>query len=474
MTLRRIFESTLAHASYLIGDSGQAVIVDPNRDIEAYMALAAEEGLRIVAIAETHIHADYASGAYELAQRTGAALYVSDEGPEEWKYAFASAQNVLPVRDGDTFVVGNLKFEVVATPGHTPEHIAFVLDDGSGPIGAFTGDFLFVGDVGRPDLLERAAGIAGTMEAGGRSLFRSIQKFTERFPAEMLIWPAHGAGSACGKSLGDVPVSSLGIERRTNWAFQIADEERFVREILSGQPEPPIYFKEMKRINKEFPAFGQANLVRVPGSQVVDALDSETLVVDLRTPGDVAIGSLAGSLHLPLDRSFTTWAGWLLPYDREILLIANSHVEAETAAARLSLIGITRVAGWSGTEALRAYERKHGTLAITPQVSPAELYARTQAAEVEVLDVRGASEYAAGHIPGAAHIFLGRLPSRLEELPRNRPIVVHCAGGSRTPVAASVLRRAGFDNIIAFPGGTIDWAAVGYPLESGSSVTTGA
>ncbi len=474
MTLRRIFESTLAHASYMVGDSGQAVIVDPNRDIEGYMALAAEEGLRIVAVAETHIHADYASGAFELAERAGAKLYVSDEGPQEWKYAFATSPSVVPVRDGDTFAVGKLTFEVVATPGHTPEHIAFVLADGSGPIGAFTGDFLFVGDVGRPDLLERAAGIAGTMEAGGRNLFRTIQKFVQRFPSEMLIWPAHGAGSACGKSLGDVPVSSLGIERRTNWAFQIDDEERFVREILAGQPEPPVYFKEMKRINKEFPAFGSPNLARLPGSQVVDALSSEAYVVDLRTPGEVAIGSLSGALHLPLDRSFTTWAGWLLPYDREILLVASSLEQAETAAARLALIGITKVVGWSGSEALRAYERKHGTLALTPQVSPAELFARTQASEVEVVDVRGASEFAAGHLPGATHIFLGRLPARLEELPRNRPIVVHCAGGSRTPVAASVLQRAGFDNVIAFPGGTIDWAALGYPLEAESSVATGA
>lgn len=465
MTVRRFFEETLAHASYLVGDAGEAVVIDPNRDLESYLAAAAEEGLRIVAVAETHIHADYASGAYELASRTGATLYVSDEGPTDWKYEFASEPGVLPVRNGAKIRVGNVSLEVVATPGHTPEHISFVLSDEAGEVAAFTGDFLFVGDVGRPDLLERAAGIEGTMEAGARVLHNTIRRFKERFEDDLLIWPAHGAGSACGKSLGNVPVSTLGIENRANWAFRVSDEAEFVREILAGQPEPPSYFKEMKRINKLRPRFGEPKLDRIPGDALVEALDRGEVVIDVRSPGEVAAGSLAGAINLPLDRSFTNWAGWFLPYDREVWLVANRFEDVKLAAERLALIGIHRIAGWSGVEALRAYERRHGTLAVTPPVSLSELKDRLHSGEVEAVDVRAATEYAAGHIPGAKHVFLGTAPEAARKLDPDKPVVVYCGGGSRAFIGASLLVRAGIKSVMTLPAGFADWKSLGMPIE---------
>lgn len=467
MTLKRLFETSLAHASYLVGANGKGVVVDPNRDIDLYLDEAAQAGLRIVAVAETHIHADYASGAHELAARTGATLYVSDEGPADWKYASLGDPGVVGVRDGDTFEVGGLRFDVVATQGHTPEHITFVLTDPAAspePMAAFTGDFMFVGDVGRPDLLERAAGFAGTMELGARVLFGSIRRFLDRFDDSLMILPAHGAGSACGKSLGNVPFSTLGIERRTNWALKIASESEFVTEVLSGQPEPPVYFKEMKRINKERPEFPETRVVRIMGDDLVDALQEGAIVVDLRSSGEIAMGSMRGAIAIPLGGSFTNWAGWMVPYDREVRFLANDEGQVRDATAKLALIGLTRVVGWSGSDALRAYERKFGTLEVTPQFSPQELAAKRSS--VQIVDVRSQAEYDEGHIPGATAGFVGTLASRAGDLPRDTPLVVHCAGGERATVAASVLRNQGFESVATLPGGFADWVAVGLPIET--------
>ena len=268
MLLKRIYDTKLAQASYLIGcaATGEAIVVDPNRDIDQYLRAAADEGLTIAVVTETHIHADFVSGSRELVERTGAQLLLSDEGDADWKYAFASAASATLLHDGDSFMVGNLKFEVMHTPGHTPEHLTFLVTDTPAtdrPMGAITGDFIFVGDVGRPDLLERAAKMQGTMEASARTLFRSLQRF-KQFPDHLQIWPGHGAGSACGKALGAVPSSTLGYERFANWGLATTSEDEFVQAVLAGQPEPPKYFAEMKRINKMGPAIlgGMARALR--------------------------------------------------------------------------------------------------------------------------------------------------------------------------------------------------------------------
>src|SRR5688572_13755898 len=255
MFLQRFYDDQLAQASYLVGCSatGESLVVDPSRDVAQYIDAAAREGLRVTHVTETHIHADFVSGARELASRTGAQLLLSDEGDAEWKYRYAEDSRARLLYDGDSFHVGNIELEAMHTPGHTPEHLSFLVTDhpaGAGPWGILTGDFVFVGDVGRPDLLERAAGYAGTMEAGARELQRSLERF-RTLPDHLQVWPGHGAGSACGKSLGALASSTVGYERLANWGLAITNEEEFVRMVLAGQPEPPRYFAEMKRINKE-------------------------------------------------------------------------------------------------------------------------------------------------------------------------------------------------------------------------------
>ncbi len=255
MFVKRFFESSLAQASYLIGcqAAGEAIVIDANRDVDQYIAAAADEGLRITHVTETHIHADYVSGSRELAQKTGASLELSDEGDQDWKYQFAHARKL---KHGDRITIGNISLDVLHTPGHTPEHLTFLVTDGAAadrPIAAITGDFVFVGDVGRPDLLERAANIKGTMEAGARTLWKSLRAFASQ-EDWLQIWPGHGAGSACGKGISAIPSSTLGYEKRFNWAFNVKSEDDFVTAVLAGQPEPPTYFARMKRINKEGPA----------------------------------------------------------------------------------------------------------------------------------------------------------------------------------------------------------------------------
>ncbi len=337
MLLRHIYNQQLAQASYLVGCQarGEALVVDPNRDIEQYIELTEQEGLRITAVTETHIHADFVSGARELAARTRAQLYLSDARPAEWKYAFANDAGAMLLRDGDLFMVGNVRIEARHTPGHTPEHLAFLITDtanANAPMGIFTGDFIFVGDVGRPDLLEKAAGIVGSTEQAARALFRSIQQF-KQLPDYIQIWPGHGAGSACGRALGAVPQSTVGYERRFNWAFATTDEDQFVAAVLEGQPAPPPYFAEMKRVNKlgAQPVASLPSIKQLPHAQLADAMEQGLLVVDVRASKPYAQGHVSGTLNLPLDGAFLTWAGWLLPYDRPFALIADAEGAQQAA-----------------------------------------------------------------------------------------------------------------------------------------------
>src|SRR5687768_5191925 len=288
MLLRRFYDPKLAQASYLVacGRSGEAIVIDPNRDADQYVRAAESEGVRIRFVTETHIHADFVSGSRELAAATGARIYLSGEGGADWGYDFAGDDGTVIVRDGDLIDVGDIRLSVMHTPGHTPEHLTFLVTDravADEPMGAVTGDFLFVGDVGRPDLLERAAKVQGTMRAGARALFASLKRFAA-LPDCLPIWPGHAAGSACGQRSRAVPHSSLGYERRFNWAFASADEDEFVRQVLQGQPEPPEYFAEMKRVNKRGPRV-IGTLVRpsrLEASEVVAVVSSGATLVDTR------------------------------------------------------------------------------------------------------------------------------------------------------------------------------------------------
>jgi hydroxyacylglutathione hydrolase len=338
-------------------------------------------------------------------------------------------------------------------------------------MGAMTGDFVFVGDVGRPDLLERAARIAGTMESGARTLYRSLQRF-KLLPDYLQIWPGHGAGSACGKALGAVPQSTLGYERLFNWAFTVADEAEFVSMVLAGQPEPPTYFAEMKRINKAGPRIlgSLRHPERLPASRLPAVLESKAVVVDTRHITDFAASHIPGTWNIPLGRSFTTWMGWLVPYDRDIYLIVDDDADhADRAARDLALIGLDRLVGYFGAEALTSWENDGRAMGHIAQITASDLQQRMARGDIAVIDVRGQAEWEEGHLRGTRNIPVGYLPSRLAEIPKDRPFVVHCQGGTRSAIAASVLQSNGFTNVINFPGGFSEWQRSGLPTENGTS-----
>lgn len=478
MIVKRFYDEGLAQASYLVGcaATGEALVVDANRDVEPYLRAAAAEGLRIAAVTETHIHADFVSGSRELADRAGARLYLSREGGADWRYAFADEAGATAVGDGDRFRVGNVAIDVLHTPGHTPEHLSFLVTDTAAadrPIAALTGDFLFVGDVGRPDLLERAAGVAGTMEGGARDLFRSLRRFVAAHPDWLQLWPGHGAGSACGKGLSAVPHSTLGYEKLYNWALSIDDEEAFVRAVLAGQPEPPRYFAEMKRINREGPAplGGSPPPPRLADGALAEVLAAGGRVVDARPAPEFAAGHVPGTISIPLGRSFSTWAGSLLPYGRpfHLLVPGDGGAPLDEAVRALAMIGLDGVEGWFAAEAVASWTAAHGPLEPVPQIGPAELRERMQGGAVEVVDVRGAAEWDAGHLPGVPNIPLGDLAERLEALPAGRPLVVQCQAGARSAIAAGLLQAAGIREVANLAGGFEAWRAAGLPVERGAA-----
>jgi hydroxyacylglutathione hydrolase len=467
MFLRLLYDEKLAQASYLIGcqTSGEALVVDAGRDIGRYVELARREGFRIAHVTETHIHADFVSGSRELSRHTGARLYLSGMGGADWQYRYAAEDGAQLLRHGDSLRVGGVEISALHTPGHTPEHLTFVVTDTRNsrePMGALTGDFVFVGDVGRPDLLERAAKQRGTMLAGARQLFASLQRFRE-LPDFIQIWPGHGAGSSCGKSLGAVPQSTLGYEKRTNWAFAVKEEEEFIRRVLEGQPDPPKYFANMKRINRDGPSLrdrgSQPELL--PANRVQEVLAKGATVVDTRSAQDYARGAVAGTINIPGNRSFTSWAGWLLPYDRDIYLIARTGGGNGLAeiARDLSSIGLDRIAGWFDADSMGG---GNGTSAQIIRAMDADTVAsKAPSGEITVLDVRNPGEWRAGHLPWASLVPLGDLPDRMSELPKDRPIVVHCQTGSRAAIAASVLLAHGFTDVRVFAGGFSEWQAQG-------------
>lgn len=454
MLLRQIYDPKLAQYAYLIGcqRTGEALIIDPERDVDRYIELADEEDLRLTAVAETHIHADFLSGARELAERLGAKLYLSDEGDADWKYEWAQGgdYDVQFLHDGDTFQVGMIEIRALFTPGHTPEHLSFLVTDRGGgstdPIGIASGDFVFVGDLGRPDLLESAAGVAGQREPSARRLYHSLDKFLS-LPEFVQVWPAHGAGSACGKALGAVPSSTVGYEKRHNASIDAArhGEDEFVDAILGGQPEPPLYFATMKRLNKEGPpvlgGLPKVPLLDAEGLQQALA-DDGVAVVDTRLDRRAFMDRhFAGSLYAPLDRTFPTIVGSYVRPEEEIVLVIEEE-QVDEAVRDLVRIGFDRIRGFvpPGMLAETAFE---GALSSIPVMNFAQLDPARRKPGVTVLDVRGASEFDARSIPGAVNIAHTRLLERLDEVPEDGELLVHCRSGARASAAVALLERAG-------------------------------
>lgn len=452
MLLRYFYDEKLAQASYMVGcqKTGEALVIDPARNIEPYLQEAEKEGLRISATAETHIHADFVSGTREFAQRLGTTAYLSDEGDASWKYGFASEIDARLVKDGGKFKVGNVTLEVMHTPGHTPEHISFVLydRDQTVPMGIFTGDFVFVGDIGRPDLLEEAAGIQGTTAVGAKQMFNSLKRF-KALPDFVQVWPGHGAGSACGKALGAIPTSTVGYEKATNWALQMEDEAAFVKELKTDQPEPPNYFAMMKRVNKE----GIADTTTLSAPRAADTSELTELVqtmqvVDTRDGKSFAAGHVPGTLNIPYNSKFVTWAGWLLDFDHDIAIIAEPD-QLQMIQTDLQSIGLDRfvtvvdVADLSDEQLTERY----------PDWSADQAMKAAEAGGVFVLDVRNKTEWDGGHYAQANRILLGKLATRHQEIPTDRPVAVHCASGVRSRMAVSVLQSLGIKDVINIEGG---------------------
>lgn len=455
----------LAHYSYAVAceAAGEGVVVDPRRDVDVYLEWAEDAGLEIVHVLETHVHADYASGARELAERAGATLRESahDEG-EEFEVAF----DHQPMAHGDSIEVGSVRLEAVHTPGHTPEHVSFLVYDGARseevPQILLSGDFLFVGSLGRPDLLGE-----GAKESLARALFRSVRERLEDLPDGLEVRPAHGSGSMCGSGMSGRPVSTLGFERIANpYLDPDLSEDAFVKKILSDVPPFPDYYRRMKGLNSAGPPI----LGDLPGLDPIAAprfrelAEAGHVVVDLRDHLAWGGAHVPGSFGIGVDGSLSSWAAWVVPYDLPILLVAPRPEDVEPAVRALVRVGLDDVRGWL-RGGIESWREEGFPLASVPQMDVGDLKERLEAGDGPlVLDVRSDDEWEGGHIEGAVHVHGGLLQDRLDDVPADgRGIAVVCGSGYRSTVAASVLKRAGYDDVRNVPGGMEAWDRNGFP-----------
>ncbi|MGM7666730.1 MBL fold metallo-hydrolase [Microbacterium sp. A93] len=458
MLLERIYDEDLSQASYFIGcqAEGTAVVVDARRDLTPYLELAAKHGMTIVAVTETHIHADYLSGTRELAAKTGAEIYVSGEGGPDWSYGFKA--NLL--HDGESITVGNITVQAVHTPGHTPEHLSFLITDGAfsdAPGYMLTGDFVFSGDLGRPDLLDEAAGGVDTRFDGAKDLFRSLKERFLTLPDYVQVHPAHGAGSACGKALGAIPSSTVGYERLSSWWGKYLaedDEQGFIDELLEGQPDAHAYFGRMKRENRDGPAVmgDRAPLQELSLEDVARDLEQDRITfVDTRPVDEVHAGTVAGSISIPNQDKMATYGGWAYDPeadDRPLVLLAQDQEQAQEFWDHLVRVGIDQVKGYvTGLEGLPTSR---------PRLIQPEQLEDFDAALI--LDVRNRTEHTDGHIPGSRQLSAGRVLWHQDQLPAEGTIVTYCQSGMRNSVAASTLRRAGHD-VVELDGSYNVWSA---------------
>lgn len=461
MLFERFEDRGLAQYSYAVGckATAQLAIVDPRRDVDVYLRYAESQNSSITHVLETHIHADFASGARELAERAGARLHVSghDEG-ETYEVAFPHHD----LRDGDRIELGSVQVEALHTPGHTPEHLSFLVYDGARsrdvPELLLSGDFLFVGSLGRPDLLgeEAKRGLAEAMH-------RSVREKLASLPDGLEVHPAHGAGSMCGSGMSGRASSTLGYERATNAYLSDLSEGEFVERLLGDVPPFPPYYRRMKKLNSEGPPI----LGSLPGLRAIGPVafraqvEAGHAVIDLRDQLAFGGGHIAGSYGIGFDPDLSQWASWVVPYDTPILLVVSDPAQAAESVRRLVRVGLDDVRGYLAG-GMEAWFKAGYPLAELRELTPRELHERRAAGEsIEVLDVRTDEEYRGGHIDGARHLMAGWLPDRLEDLPSDRPLATICATGYRSTVAASLLQRAGFQDVINIAGGMVAWVSAG-------------
>jgi rhodanese-related sulfurtransferase/glyoxylase-like metal-dependent hydrolase (beta-lactamase superfamily II) len=462
MVFKQFYLGCLAHASYLIGSEGEAAVVDPRRDVDEYVAEAGARGLRIRYVIETHLHADFVSGHLELAERTGASIVFG-----------ARAEATLPhraVRDGEEIRLGRLLLRFLETPGHTPEGISILVVEPEAspePRLVLTGDTLFIGDVGRPDLVGSKGWSAEHM-AG--LLYDSLHGKLLKLPDAVEVYPAHGAGSLCGRNMSRETSSTIGEQRRTNYALQPMARESFVRMMTTDLPEVPRYFPRDVALNREgAPAI--RSRPRPPALAPDEArarAAAGALVLDVRDTFAFGAGHVPGSLHVGLGGQFASWAGTLVPHERPMVLVAQDEAAVDEAVTRLARVGLEEVAGYLAG-GLESWDRAGLEVSSLPQVPADELrrWLSENPAEISVLDVRRPAEFSAGHVPGAIHLPLDRLKAGAGGLEPDRRWAVICAGGYRSSAAASLLRQCGFHDLVNVVGGTGAWVAAGYEVETG-------
>ena len=466
MFFQHVYDKSLAQASYFIGcqKAGVAAVIDAKRDVDTYLEIAKANNMKITHIFETHIHADFLAGSRELAKLTGAEMYLSDEGGEGWEYEFPHHG----LKDGDKIQLGNLSFDVLHTPGHTPESISLLLTDNPAtkkPVMLFTGDFVFVGDVGRPDLLEKAAGITGTAHAGAEQMYKSIQKFAV-LPDYIQVWPGHGAGSACGKALGAVPSTTVGYEKVRNWALQYEnDKPGFIKYLLEDQPEPPKYFAMMKKLNKvartlltEVPQLKKISII-----ELKEAMAKGIKLIDARNKTDFDAGFIPGSINIQGNNAFATWAGWFLKYDEPFILLADES-QLDDLTRKLMRIGLDNVYGYIPSALV--WTEAGGSLEKANVISIGEVKELIINNNVQLIDLRGAAEYNTGHIAKAENIFAGTLPENLDKISKDKKVIIYCQSGDRAAIAYSILAKNGYKNVLNYSGGMNEWVNEGEPVVS--------
>jgi hydroxyacylglutathione hydrolase len=461
MYFEQFYLGCLAHASYLLASDGEAVVVDPQRDVDIYLKAAEQQGVKIRHIFETHLHADFVSGHKELAARTGAKIYIGARAGATFPH--------LDVKDGFQLCVGRMLISVLETPGHTPESVCLVITDeekSPRPWAVLTGDTLFIGDVGRPDLSKAhtSAELAGM-------LYDSLNNKLLKLPDNVLVYPAHGAGSLCGKNMRAERSSTIGTERLTNYALQIKNRAEFIQQLTTNLPTRPDYFLQDAEINRAG-ATALSDLPELPAlsaSEVMSLMNEGAVALDVRPGDQFAAGHVPGSINIALGGQFASWSGTLLGLSARPVLIAESPEQIAEARMRLARVGIEDSRGYlrGGVEAWR---KAALPLAELPQITVQGLNDHLRGQRTSVLDVRREPEWQAGHIEGATWWPLDNFKVSAPEIDRSAPIAVHCKSGYRSMIACSLLQRAGFKNVTNVTGGFDAWQQAKLPVESGSPV----
>ena len=460
MYFKQFYLGCLAHASYLIGSDGEAVVVDPQRDVDEYLAEAAAHGLQIKYVIETHLHADFVSGHHEIAARTGAEIIFGEKANVEFPHRAVS--------EGDEIIVGKVNLRFIETPGHTPEGICVLITNTADPTEAqklLTGDTLFIGDVGRPDL---AGGKGYTPQMMAEMMYDSLHGKILTLPDSVEVYPAHGAGSMCGKNMSKETSSTIGEQRKFNYALKPMSKEDFVAMMTADLPEAPSYFPKDAEINRS--GARELSALQPPTSltpqEVVELRNQGHVLLDVRTAGDFGAAHVPGSMNIGLGGQFAMWAGSLIPLNSSIVIIADTNAQVDESVVRLARVGIENVKGYLDG-GVQSWREAGLPLDAIEQVSVAQLKEQMANGELQIVDVRRPAEYENGHVPRALNAPLASLDESLGPLPleKDRRTAVICAGGYRSSAAASLLQKLGFSNLLNVSGGTGAWVNAGYPVE---------